>query len=141
MANVVTSQTILDGDRLAIFKFTNISDGTAETGVVKTNVSTLNTNQFGDACTGLILNKIWHSTHGMEVEILWDATTDQLAWVLPQNSTYWQDFSSFGGIQNNAGAGKTGNIAFTTLDTSAGDVYTVVLECIKTYANPIPAAV
>jgi hypothetical protein len=141
MANVVTSQTILDGDRLAIFKFTNISDGTAETGVVKVTASSLNKNQFGDACNGLILNKVWHSTHGMEVEILWEASTNQLAWVFPQNTSYWQDFSSFGGIQNNAGAGKTGNIAFTTLDASAGDVYTVILECIKTYVNPIPAAV
>ena len=133
MANVVTSQTILDGDRLAIFKFTNISDGTAEIGVNKIVVSTLAKNQFNAACTGVILNKVWHSTHGLEVEILWDATTDQLAWVLPPNTTYWQDFSSFGGIQNNAGTGKTGNVAFTTLDASDGDVYTIILEVIKTY--------
>jgi hypothetical protein len=46
---------------------------------------------------------------------------------------YDMEFSSFGGLTNNAGAGKTGNIAFTTSDASAGDMYTIILECIKTY--------
>ena len=40
MADLVASQTILDGERLYIAKFTNISDGTGETAVVKINVST-----------------------------------------------------------------------------------------------------
>jgi hypothetical protein len=43
------------------------------------------------------------------------------------------DFSSFGGISNNAGTGKTGDIAFTTHYPTAGDTYTIILECIKTY--------
>jgi len=36
-------------------------------------------------------------------------------------------------LQNNAGAGKTGNVAFTTSDQSSGDMFTIVLECIKIY--------
>ena len=135
MADAVTSQTILDGDRLFIAKFTNFSDGTGETGVVKIDVANLTANQFGLACNGLILNRVWSAAHGMEVQILWDATTDQFCWLIPQNTQYYMDFSHFGGIQNNAGAGKTGNIAFTTRDATAGDMYTIVLECIKTYAS------
>ena len=135
MADAVTSQTILDGERLFIAKFTNISDGTGETGVVKIDVSTLNPNSFGLACNGVKINKIYGTTHGMEVRILWDATTDQFAWQIPQNSNYLMDFSSFGGIPNNAGAGKTGDLAFTTSDQSAGDMYSIVLECLKTYAS------
>jgi len=136
MADAVASQTILDGERLFIAKFTNISDGTGETAVTKIDVSTLNPNSFGLACNGVKLNKIYGTTHGMEVRILWDATTDQFAWQIPQNSNYLMDFSSFGGIPNNAGAGKTGNLLFSTADASAGDMYTIVLECLKTYANP-----
>jgi hypothetical protein len=136
MADAVTSQTILDGERLFIAKFTNISDGTGETAVTKIDVSTLNPNSFGLACNGVKINKIYGTTHGMEVRILWDATTDQFAWQIPQNSNYLMDFSSFGGIPNNAGAGKTGNLLFSTADASAGDMYTIVLECLKTYANP-----
>lgn len=135
MADAVTSQTILDGERLFIAKFTNLSDGTGETAVTKIDVSTLNPNSFGLACNGVKINKIYGTTHGLQIRILWDATTDEFAWVIPQNSNYLMDFSSFGGIPNNAGAGKTGDLAFTTQDASAGDSYTVVLECLKTYAS------
>jgi hypothetical protein len=133
MADTVASQTILDGERLVIQKFTNISDGTGETAVVKVDVSALNPNAFGVACNGVKLNKIYATTHGMEVRILWDATTDVFAWMIPQNTNYLMDLSSFGGIPNNAGAGVTGDVLFTTSDASAGDMYTIVLECIKTY--------
>jgi len=135
MADVVASQTLLDGERLFIGKFTNISDGTGETAVVKINPSTLSVNAFGRACNGVKINKIWATTHGMEVRILWDATTDVFAWMIPQNTNYLMDFSSFGGLQNNGGTGVNGNVLFTTSDMSAGDMYTIVIECIKTYAN------
>ena len=58
MADTVATQTILDGDRLVIQKFTNISDGTGESAVTKIDVSTLAANQFGLACNGVIINKI-----------------------------------------------------------------------------------
>lgn len=135
MADAVTSQTILDGERLFIAKFTNISDGTGETAVVKIDVSTLAPNSFNLACNGVKLNKIYATTHGMEVRILWDATTDVFAWMVPQNTNYLMDLSSFGGIPNNASTGVTGDVLFTTADASAGDMYTIVLECIKTYAT------
>lgn len=133
MADAVTSQVVLDGDRLFIGKYTNFSDGTGESGVIKIDVTTLSPNQFGLPCTSLTLQKVWSTTHGMEVQILWDATTDQFCWLLPQNTNYLMDFSSFGGIKNNAGTGKTGNIAFTTRDATAGDMYSIVLECTKNY--------
>ena len=141
MADTVGTQTLLDGDRLVIQKFTNISDGTGETAVNKVIVANLAKNQFGQACTGVTINKIWATTHAMEVRILWDATADLFCWLIPQNTNYFMDFSSFGGLDNNAAATVTGNIAFTTSDASAGDMYSIVLECIKIYANPIPAAV
>ena len=135
MADAVTSQKILDGERLFIAKFTNISDGTGETGVIKIDVSTLNPNAFGLVCNGVKINKIWATTHGMEVRILFDATTDTFAWMIPQNTNYLMDFSMFGGIPSNAGAGVTGDVLFTTLDASNGDMYSIVMECIKTYAS------
>jgi hypothetical protein len=135
MADLVASQKLLDGERLFIGKYTNISDGTGETAVVKIDVTTLAVNAYGRACNGVKINKIWASTHGMEIRILWDASTDLFTWVIPQNTTYLMDFSSFGGLQNNAGTGVNGNVLFTTSDASSGDMYTIVLECIKTYAS------
>jgi Ethanolamine utilization protein EutJ (predicted chaperonin) len=134
MADAVTTQTLMDGERLVVMKFTNISDGTGETAVTKVNVSTLLPNGNGKACTGVIVNKITSVCHGMEVRMYWDASTDVPFFLATINTNYENDFSKIGGITNNAGAGKNGNIVFSTSDQTNGDTYTVVLEMVKTYA-------
>jgi len=134
MADAVTTQTLLDGERLAIMKFTNISDGTGETAVTKVNVSTLTASNSGKACTGVTVTKITSVCHGMEVRMYWDASTDVPFFLSTINTNYENDFSNFGGITNNAGTGKNGNIVFSTVDASSGDTYTVVLEMVKSYA-------
>jgi hypothetical protein len=134
MADSVTTQTLLDGERLVIMKFTNISDGGGESAVNKILPANLSPNSFGIACTDLKINKIWSTTTGMAVNILWDATADVLAWTLPQDTNYYMCFGEhLGGIPNNAGIGKTGNIAFSTIGASAGDSYSIIIECIKIY--------
>ncbi len=135
MADIVTSQTILDGSRLFIGKYTNLSDGSGETDVVKIDVSTLIPNAAGQACNGVKINKIWAFTSGLAVNILWSAASSQLCVAIPQNTAYTMDYSSFGGIPNNAGgAGNTGDVAFTTVGATpaVGDSYTIIIECIKT---------
>ena len=134
MADAVTSQTLIDGERLAIMKFTNISDGTGETTVTKVNVANLASSGSGKACTGVIVNKITSICHGMEVRMYWDASTDVPFFMSTINTNYENDFSSIGGITNNSGTGKNGNIVFSTADASSGDTYTVVLEMVKTYS-------
>ena len=134
MADAVTSQTLIDGERLAIMKFTNISDGTGETAVTKVNVANLASSGSGKACTGVIVNKITSVCHGLEVRMYWDASTDVPFFMSTINTNYENDFSSIGGITNNSGTGKNGNIVFSTADASSGDTYTVVLEMVKTYS-------
>lgn len=136
MADAVASQTLFDGERMAIMKFTNISDGTGETKVAKVDPAALTPSAAGGACDAVTITKIHASTHGMEVEIFWDATTDVFCWGVPQNSQYTWDWSQFGGLINNAGAGNTGKVLFSTVDASAGDFYTIVLEMTKHYVNP-----
>ena len=41
MADAVTSQTLADGPRNVVMKFTNVSDGTGEAAVTKVDVSAL----------------------------------------------------------------------------------------------------
>ena len=134
MADAVTSQTLLDGERLAIMKFTNISDGTGESAVTKVTASSLAASNSGKACSGVTVTKIMSVCHGMEVRMYWDATTDVPFFLSAVNTNYENDFSKIGGITNNSGAGKNGNIVFSTADASAGDTYTVVLEMVKSYA-------
>jgi len=135
MADAVSTQVILDGERLYIAKFTNVSDGTGESAVTKVDVSTLARNSFNLACNGVKLNKIWAQTDGMGVTILWDADTDVVCETVPQNVMYTASYNDFGGISNNAGTGKTGDVAFTTVGATSGDRYTLILEFIKTYAS------
>ncbi len=135
MADAVTSQTLFDGERLAIMKFTNISDSGGESAVLKVDVSALNASASGKACNGVVINKLFASTAGMGVNILWDADTDVTAFVVGADGSYTWDFSKNGGLTNNAGDGKTGDIKFSTIGASAGDTYTIELEMVKTYAS------
>ena len=50
MADAVTSQTLAEGDKIAVVKLTNISDGTGESSVKKIDVSALASNSAGAAC-------------------------------------------------------------------------------------------
>ena len=134
MADAVASQTIQDGPRKAIFKFTNVSDGTGESAVKKIDVSALTADPMtGAACPKVTIEKIWYSTIGMGVKIFFDASTDVLAWQLNADYADEIDFSEFNGIPNNAGSGVTGDIMFTTVGHSNNDVYTVCLSVIKHY--------
>ena len=133
MADTVTSQTIQDGERKAVLKFTNISDGSGESAVKKVDVSALASNSSGTACTEVAVSKIWWQCVGMGVELLNDATTDTLIIGLSPDSNGMHDYSSFSGIPNDSGSGKTGYIMFTTIGASNGDTYTVILELLKTY--------
>lgn len=132
MADAVTSQTLVDGTQRAVFKFTNISDGTGESGVVKIDVSALAPFQ-GEPCTGVSIQRVDAMTAGMGLNLLWDATTDVVALTFGEADFISFDFSRFGGITNNAGAGKTGDLLFTTVGAASGDRYTVVIEVLKSY--------
>lgn len=132
MADAVTSQILVDGTQRAVFKFTNISDGTGESGVVKIDVSALSPFQ-GEPCTGVSIQRVDAMTAGMGLNLLWDATTDVVALTFGEADFISLDFSRFGGITNNAGSGKTGDLLFTTVGAASGDRYTVVIEVLKSY--------
>jgi len=134
MADAVATQILFDGDREAIMKFTNLSDGTGETKVAKVIPGNLNASYAGKACTGVTITKIYAMTHGMEVAVYWDATTDVLVTIIPQNTNYVSDYEKIGGLWDNSGTGKTGQVLFSTLDTTLGDSYTIILEMVKSYA-------
>tara|TARA_B100000287_G_C20576448_1_gene758653 strand:- start:765 stop:1166 length:402 start_codon:yes stop_codon:yes gene_type:complete len=133
MADTVASQTIDDGPRYAVIKLTNVSDGTGESAVTKVDVSGLASNANGVACTGATIQKIWWQCTGMKVSILFDATSDVLAIQLGENQSGYHDYTSFGGLTNNAGSGKTGDIKFTTVGHSSGDTYTIILYLKKEF--------
>ena len=133
MADAVATQIVFDGERRAVMKFTNISDGIGEAAVLKVDVSALNPDSRGQACDGVTIERLHYSVNGMAVSILWDATTDVPAFIAGPGQ-YTFDFTKIQ-MPNNAGAGKTGDILFSTIGASAGDTYTIILEMVKMYAG------
>lgn len=124
MADAVSSQTILDGARNVVMKFTNLSDGTGESAVAKVDVSALN-----GAPTSVKINKIHYNVTGMVATLLWDADTDVRIVDLAGDGCF--DFTGFGGLPNNGGTGVTGDIRLTTTGHTSGDSYSIVLEMAK----------
>jgi|TARA_R110000851_G_scaffold176943_1_gene323716 hypothetical protein len=133
MADAVTSQTIQDGEKTAILKFTNVSDGTGESAVKKVDVSALTKNSAGQTCTSVSVARIYWATVGMSVKLEFDASTNVLLLGLPADSTGDEYYDLFSGIPNNAGSGVTGDIDFTTTSHSSGDSYSIILVLNKNY--------
>ena len=134
MADAVATQTIQDGAKTAIFRFTNVSDGSGEAAVKKIDVSALSADPMTNAsCTGVTIQKIYYSTIGMGVKIFFVADTDVFAWQLNADWSDTLDFSDFTGIPNNSGSGKTGDIMFTTVGASNNDVYNILIQVSKSY--------
>jgi|TARA_B100001093_G_C26400545_1_gene831131 hypothetical protein len=133
MADAVTSQTLFDGDKHVVMKFTNISDGSGESAVKKVDVSELNADIYGNTCSSVAIEKIWWQCIGMKVQLFFDATSDAFIIELGENQSGHHDYSEFGGLSNNAGSGKTGDIDFTTVGHSSADTYTITLKMRKTY--------
>ena len=132
MADTVLNTTVFDGDKKLITHYNVISDGTGNTTTL-VDVSTLNTNKLGEACTKVILNKVSCNVSATPaIRLLWDATTDVAFQTLQGEMTY--DYSSFGGLKNTEATGYTGDVKLNLPSTAVtGDTGTVVCEWIKQY--------
>ena len=126
MANTVTTQTLLDGPRNLVILLTGVLDTSNEARTIKVDVSS-----YDPVPTKVRVDKIQYSIAGaLQVLLDWDATTDVTFAVLSGQGEI--EACKFGGLQNNAGAGVTGDIYLTTLGYSAGTVsYTVLRETTK----------
>ena len=132
MADTFTEKVLEDGSRKLIKSFAYTYVDTGQSAVMAVDVSGLAAAQDGTACSGVSINRIWFSTVGLSVKILFDASTDTLAVELPADYQGDFDFSSFSGLKNTA-TSPTGDLRFTTVGHGSGDTYTIVLECIKSF--------
>lgn len=118
MANTVTSQTLIDSTRNAVIHVYIASDGASgeEADTVIVDASALN----GSPAT-VSVERICGNFSGFSGVLEWDATADVPFFVIPDSSLVeFEGESSV--IQNNAGAGVTGDITLTTTGlATAGD--------------------
>jgi len=134
MADAVATQILSDGPKFTVLKLTNVSDGSGEAAVVKVDVSALEDSADGDACTEVVIERIWWQCIGMKVQILWNASTNLFCIELGENQSGEHDYTVFGGLTNNSGGGKNGDVLFTTVGHTSADTYTVILYLRKKFA-------
>lgn len=125
MADVVDTRTIFLGTRKAAFRFTNVSDGTGESAVVKVDISTF-LNSHGVAPTKTVIEQLEWAIQGFtSVRLFWDHTADDEIAVL--SGAGFKDYREYGGMTDPASAGGTGDILITTAGAASGATYDITL--------------
>ena len=138
MANIVTTTKLSENVNEVVFAFhLQYVDTGDESAVTKVDVSTLEPNSNGDACTGVKILECTWVISTMTVQVLADADTDVIMLHLTENQSGYVDFRSVGGLPNTKtlGTNPTGNIKFTTTGLgAAGDSYQIVMRLKKKYS-------
>lgn len=131
MANSFTTQIIQDGPRNTVVKITGILDTSDQALTTAVDMSTLTQGSTALAPSQVRIDYLDYSiSDQLEVQLLWDATTDVV--IMPLAGRGRLLFQNFGGIQNNSTTGKTGNILIKTTGwTSGTQVFMVTLELVK----------
>ncbi len=123
MTDTVSSKTVFSGKRKLVMRFTNRSDGTGESAVVKVDRSTF-TGPDGTEPGKIVVEKIVYDVSSMRVLLLWDHSTDEVLAVLQGQGC--MDFTEIGGIVD-VETGGNGDILLTTANQSSGDGYDITL--------------
>ena len=132
MADIVSTTTIADNPREAVFAFQyQYVDAGNESGVTKIDVSSLVASSSGETCTGVRILECWWVIEGLTVEVLADASTDVIVMHLAESQQGYHNFEKFGGLPSTSsyGTSPTGDVKFTTTGSgAAGDAYQVILR-------------
>jgi hypothetical protein len=130
MANSLTVQTLLDNERNLVMKFVGILDTSNATVAAAVDVSAL-----VPAADSVRIDEIKYSISAqLAVNLFWDATADVP--IVSLTGYGKMCAKDFGGLTNNAGTGKTGDIDLTTTGWASGiQTYTLILKMVKNYAS------
>lgn len=124
MADIVKSQTIINGKRNLVVKAVDLSDGT---GVVNYPIVTAATFGINSKAS------IWSVTVDVRMgrlQVIWGGATPSLALVFSGQGSGNFDYGEWGGVYNDA-ISPTGDI-FLTFDNSVpGSSFTIVIELKK----------
>lgn len=131
MANTITTQILLDGPRNLVFRVNGYLDTSNIAQTVLVDPSTLNYPPGRLSLDGVE----FIVQDGLEVNLLWDATAPvQFDTLIGRGKR--EKMRQFGGIWNNAGAGVTGKILYSTTGWTAGVLnFDIILRCIKRQTN------
>ena len=126
MAITVTKQTLVDGERNVVVKLDLVSDAAADV----TDQVLVSKADYTGTFTDLKIMAVQAGLVGFSMKLTWDATANVDALDLPEGEDVY-DFHLIGGLINNAGTGKTGDILFSTTGAASGERATLILEMRK----------
>lgn len=138
MANVTSIQKLVDSERNLVVKLTGTLDTSNVSTTTLVDISALvDVNTTGlnpQKPTSVAIKKVTYDVaDGLTVNLLWDATADAPIWSFYGRGCV--DAGKYGFLQNNAGAGKTGDIMYNTIGYSSGSVtFSLVIEMIKQWS-------
>jgi hypothetical protein len=128
MANDIVTRVLHDGERNVVLHIAITGDGSGE----ETATELVDVSALGLSPAEVKLHAITGDLTGFSLTLEWDATANEVAWEVPVGHSF-MDFEHTGGVINNAGDGKTGDIDFTTVGLGDGDVGTLLLELRKKF--------
>lgn len=112
MANLVEVQVLDEGHDHLVVKVHIHGDGGGQ--VVDHKI--IDASVYG--ASELVLLSVQGSMTGFSCFLNWDASSPVHLWNIAETDVN-QDFRRYGGIPNNAGAGKTGDVTITTASLAA----------------------
>ena len=128
MADTVDTLNVYRGARKKVYRFTNISDGTGESVVVKIDRSAL-TGPNGLIPTYIVIEELQWSIQGFaSVRLFWDHTTDdEIVILAPGNGVAtWVAAGGLKPPQAPSAAGD-GDVLFTTNGAQSGATYEITM--------------
>lgn len=126
-------QKLIDGSRNVVFRLAGEIDSAGDIApATLVDITTLSPKPASVRIERLKWSVVPGST--MDIAIWWQATSNELVWAMGTGDD--ADFSQFGGITNNAPAGFTGNILFSTTGYGATGPtnaigFAMIIELVK----------
>ncbi len=117
---------MIDGSRNLVVKIHINGDGTGE----ETDTLLIDASTYSPAFTESKLMKMTSNIVGFSAELNWDATVNTICVIARAGDSEF-DFSTIGGIPNDSGAGRTGDLLITTVGLGAADHGILILEFKK----------
>lgn len=130
MVATITNQILNDGERNLVVKVQISGDSAGDV----TNRLIINVSDFAGYTSEafeLKINRLKANLVSFSAQLLWDADTNVKAYDIVGDRPVNDDFSKYGGLINDAGSGKTGDILISTSGLASGDEGTIVLEMKK----------
>ena len=127
MPNTIDLQTLSDGPLNLVVKVKITGDGSGD----EVDRILINISEYEGPLSEVRIVRILPSLRGFSVTLSWDADANVKIIDILSDDSAPLDYCHFGGLPNNAGVGKTGDILLTTRSLNNGDEGTLVLEMKK----------